>query len=71
MIVINSGLVQAPTLPDRVCDDPDDDKFLACALAGKAKVIVSGDRHLLALSGYRGITIIRPAEFVDRYLQKS
>jgi len=71
MIAANSDLVQAPALPEQVCDDPDDDKFLACALAGEAKVIVSGDKHLLALSGYRGIAIIRPAKFVDKYLQKS
>lgn len=45
-------LVQAPPLPKPVCEDPDDDKFIACALAGDAKVITSGDRHLLSVSGY-------------------
>lgn len=27
--------------------DPSDDKFIWCAIAGKAKVIISGDEHLL------------------------
>lgn len=69
MIAINSDLIQAPALREQVCDDPDDDKFLACALAGNAKVIVSGDKHLLRLSGYQGIIIVRPAKFVDEYLE--
>ena len=43
-----------PDLREPVCDDPDDDKFLACALASGAKVIVSGDKHLLKVSGYHG-----------------
>ena len=46
----------------------DDDKFLACALASGAGTIVSGDKHLLSVSGYRGIEVLRPRAFVDRYL---
>lgn len=45
-------------LPAPVSRDPDDDHVLACALAGKAELIVSGDkRHLLVLSEYQGIPI--------------
>ncbi|MCD6335134.1 MAG: putative toxin-antitoxin system toxin component, PIN family [Candidatus Latescibacteria bacterium] len=55
-------------LPEPVCDDPDDDKFLACAIAGKCNVIVSGDKHVLKVSGYRGIEVVRPRKFVDEYL---
>jgi len=61
-------LVQAPPLPEPVCKDPDDDKFIACALAGDAKVITSGDKHLLSVSGYAGIEILRPKRFEDEYL---
>ena len=67
-LVSSSLLVQAYELAEPVCDDPDDDKFIACALAGDAKVIASGDRHLLAVSGYRGIKVLRPREYVDQYL---
>ena len=55
-------------LEGQVCADPDDDKFLACALASGARIIVSGDKHLVDVSGYRGIEVLRPRAFVDRYL---
>jgi hypothetical protein len=35
--------------------DPRDDKYLACALEGRADYIVSGDKHLLNLKAYRRI----------------
>lgn len=60
--------VDAPPLTESVCTDPDDDKFLACALAGKAKIVISGDRALRATSGYRGVTVLNPRQFVDTYL---
>ena len=63
-------LSQAPQLANQVCEDPDDDKFLACALAGDIKTIISGDRHLLKLSGYSGINIITPRVFVETFLKK-
>jgi uncharacterized protein len=45
-----------------VADDPDDDEVLACALAARAEVIVSGDSHLLKLGEFRGIRILRASE---------
>jgi len=52
----------------RVGEDPDDDKFLACAMAGKTKFVISGDKQLLKVSDYRGVKIITPRKFVDEYL---
>jgi uncharacterized protein len=49
-----------------VKDDPDDDKFLECAIEGKAEYIVSRDKHLLKLRSYRGINIIKPEELLKR-----
>ena len=46
-------------------DDPDDNKFLECAVALEAKIIVSGDQHLRKLSRYIDIQIISPREFLD------
>jgi putative PIN family toxin of toxin-antitoxin system len=46
-------------------DDPDDDRVLECAIAGKADYIVSGDRHLLILSAYGGIPILSVRQFMD------
>ena len=48
--------------------DPDDDKFLACAIAARTPLIVSGDKHLLQVSGWSGITIVTPRQCVERYL---
>ncbi len=50
-------------IPDVIKDDPDDNHILACAVEGKADVIVSGDRHLLRLKSYQGIPIVRPVDF--------
>jgi len=44
--------------------DPADNRYLECALMAEAEVIVSGDRHLLALGEYKGIQIITPAGFL-------
>ena len=59
---------EAPLLPKQITDDPDDEKFIACAIASGAKIIVSGDKHLLDISGYQGIEVYKPRVFVDAYL---
>lgn len=46
--------------------DPADEIVLACALDGTADLIVSGDRHLLELSTFRNIPIVRVRSFLDR-----
>jgi len=70
LLAVEGETILAPSLPEPVCEDPEDDKFLACALAGKTRIIISGDKHLLKVSGYRGIAVIRPREFVDGYLRE-
>ena len=56
-------VVTPEPLPAPVSRDPDDDHVLACALAAKAELIVSGDkRHLLVLGEYQGIPIRTAAE---------
>ena len=47
------------------CRDPTDDKFLELAVNGRADLIVSGDRDLLALDPFRDIPIVTPATFVQ------
>lgn len=44
-----------------VVADPEDNKFLECAVTAEAELIVSGDRHLLGLGEFRGIVIVDPA----------
>jgi hypothetical protein len=50
-------------------EDPTDEKFLVAALDGKAKIIVSGDKHLLNLKTFQGIAIITPRQFLDQLNQ--
>jgi uncharacterized protein len=68
LVLVNAHAFPSAVLEARVCADPDDDKFLACALARGAGTIVGGDKHLVDVSGYRGIEVLRPRAFVDRYL---
>lgn len=49
---------------DRIVEDPDDNKFLGCALEAKAYYVVSGDSHLLSLKHFHGIQIVDAATFV-------
>ena len=53
-------LVEPLEVP-RIVRDPDDDHVLACALAAKAQIIVSGDKDLLDLTEYQGIPILTTA----------
>jgi len=45
--------------------DPEDNKFLECAVAADADYIVSGDHHLLKLGEYGGIRIVKASEFLE------
>ena len=47
--------------------DPNDDKFIECAIALKAEVIITGDRALRELEEYRGIKIVTPQQFLRYY----
>jgi predicted nucleic acid-binding protein len=55
-------LVQPATVPRIVPNDPDDDRVIACAIAARAELIVSGDSDLLAVKEYQGIRIVNAAE---------
>jgi len=67
-VIEHAKVYKLVKLKEPVCEDPDDDKFFACALASGSRVIISGDKHLLKVSGYEGIDVLKPREFVDRYL---
>ena len=68
-VLEHAKVYKSAVLKEPICEDPDDDKFIACALAGGSKVIISGDKHLLKISGYQGIEILKPRAFVDQYLE--
>ena len=52
-------------------DDPDDNKFLECAVALDTKVIISGDKHLINIKKYIDIDILSPREFIDLHNRKN
>ena len=47
-----------------VKEDPDDNRVLECAIAGKASYIITGDAHLLRLKECQGVVILNPVEFL-------
>lgn len=68
LLARSATIVDAPPLGVRIAPDPDDDKFLACALAAGVSIIVTGDKPLLTISGWAGLDILTPRQFLDRYL---
>jgi putative PIN family toxin of toxin-antitoxin system len=70
LITARATVVDAPGLPERVGRDPHDEMFLAAALASHARVVVSGDKDLLAVSGWRGIAVQTPRQFHDKFLAR-
>lgn len=66
LLAINSKMYAPLKLNEPISRDPDDDKFIACALAARIKFIVSGDKDLLTISGYQGINVIKPGTFVNQ-----
>ena len=71
LVAINADMVPDTKLPYPVCTDPDDDKFLACAISAKAKFICSGDKALLKTSGHRNIKVLNPSDLWKNYMKES
>jgi len=65
---IDSRALVLDALPDvNLSPDPDDNPILAAAIAGKADLIVSGDKkHMLALGEAEGIPIVTARDALDR-----
>jgi len=68
LVIRESRIMEQVPIRADACSDKDDLKFLACALAGNAACVVSGDRALLRASGYEGIEVMTPREFQTRFL---
>ena len=61
---ISKSVIIKPKFDEKIAlDDPDDDKFINCALTSKSN-IVSGDSHLLRLKSYKGVKILSAKEFL-------
>jgi putative PIN family toxin of toxin-antitoxin system len=51
----------------QACRDPKDDKLLELAVNGKADCLITGDKDLLVLHPFRGIPILTPNDFMDKF----
>lgn len=65
MVMGHGTLLPDTDAPAPITPDLDDDKFMLCARAGDG-VVVSGDRHLLTASGWGGVKVMKPREFLAR-----
>lgn len=62
--------VDPPRSVSVIREKDDDNRILECALHAKAHYLVSGDRrHLLPLREFQGVSIVRPAEFLELVLR--
>jgi uncharacterized protein len=64
-IVVVADLVAGEYALHGVSDDPDDDKYIAAAVEGRASFIVTGDPDLLAIKEHAGVRIVSPRRFLD------
>lgn len=67
LLVQNMNIIN-PLSSINICRDPDDNKFLECAVDAKALYIVSGDKDLLDIKNYDEVKIITAKEFCEAYL---
>jgi len=63
--VVVADLVSGARHVSGVCADPEDDKYIAAAIEGRATLLVTGDRQLLALVEHDGVRMIDPRGFLD------
>ena len=68
VLVSKLEVIEAVTRVE-ACRDPDEDKFIGCAIDARAIYIVSGDRDLLDMGSYQGVEMVTAAEFCERYLK--
>jgi putative PIN family toxin of toxin-antitoxin system len=64
-LVVLADMVPGEVQLSGVCEDPDDDKYVAAALEGRADHVVTGDQGFLELREYQGVRIVNPRAFLD------
>jgi len=64
-LAVLADLVPGDTELHGVSDDPDDDKYIAAAIEGRASFVVSGDPDLLNVKEHGGVRIVNPRAFLD------
>jgi len=64
-LVLLADFVLGPVQVPPVSEDPDDNKYLGAAIAGRAVLVVTGDPHLLTVGEYEGVRVVTPRTFLD------
>lgn len=64
--IVEKSEMISPEIKINVCRDPDDNKFISCALQAKCLYIVGGDNDLLSLGKVEEVEIIKVGEFLNR-----
>ncbi len=67
IFAVNSRRVEPKVDLHVINEDEEDNKILECALAARADIIVSGDKHLLDLGKFKKTRILTPREFFDSF----
>ena len=67
---MTTAVVVPALIAPTIVRDPADDQVLACALAARADLIVSGDAHLLDVSYFQGIAIVTATAALQRIAQQ-
>jgi putative PIN family toxin of toxin-antitoxin system len=64
-LVMLADLAAAELVLPPLCGDLDDDKYIAAAIEGRAALVVTGDRQLLAVAEHEGVRLLTPRAFLD------
>ena len=65
LIVKLAIVIQVTEKVDVVYEHPADNKFIECALAGKANYVITGDKHILKIGAYKKIKILTVSDFLQ------
>jgi putative PIN family toxin of toxin-antitoxin system len=64
-ILVLSELIPGEHHVAGISADPDDDKYIAAAIEGRAAFVVSGDPDLLEIGEHQGVRFVTPRAFLD------
>ena len=64
-ILVLAQLVRGEQQVPSLSEDPDDHKYIAAAIEGRATFVVTGDPDLLTLREHEGVRIISPRVFLE------
>jgi putative PIN family toxin of toxin-antitoxin system len=67
VFIAQHATVLHPVSRPRLCRDPDDDKFLHCALSAGVRVVITGDKDLLSMGRVADVDLLTPTAFLRHY----